>query len=99
MAEASSIQGITPGRAAESVAPRRALKATTAPTPPQVIREEDNVEVSEMAMFLSKLRDTPGIRTDLVTRIQGEIARGEYDSPEKLSEALDGMIDDTEIFG
>lgn len=99
MAEASSIQGVSPGRAAESVAQPRAPRPEVARSTPTVHREEDNVEVSEMAMLLSKLRETPGIRADLVARIRGEIARGDYDTPERLSAALDEMIDDAELFG
>ena len=99
MNEASSIQGTTPGRAAESITNRRAsVKPAATQTPPTVQREDDNVEVSEMAFFLSKLRDQPGIRADLVAKIRGEIARGDYDTQEKLSAAIDDMIDDAELF-
>jgi len=97
MAEATSIQGSVPGRAAEPTAPSRASRSVERQASPSVQRADDKVELSEMAMFLSKLRDLPEIRTDLVARVRGEIAAGLYDTPDQLSAALDGMIDDAEL--
>lgn len=64
--------------------------ATDAP----VRRGEDQVEVSAMATYLNKLKGLPALRQELVDRIRGEIARGAYDTPEKLDAALDDMIRD-----
>lgn len=57
-------------------------------------RGEDQVEVSAMATFLHKLKGMPTLRQEMVDRIKGEIARGVYDTPEKLDAALDEMIRD-----
>jgi anti-sigma28 factor (negative regulator of flagellin synthesis) len=96
MAEATSIQGALPGRSAELTPPLRAQRPTQREASPSVQRADDKVEVSEVAMYLSKLRELPDVRTDLVSRLRGEIASGSYDSPEKLSAAIDAMIDDVE---
>lgn len=52
------------------------------------MRGQDEVEVSELAMYLSKLRELPTVRQDLVDRVKGEIAGGSYLTPDKLDAAL-----------
>ena len=47
-----------------------------------------------MAYFLSRLRDMPDIRTDLVERIREEIANGTYETQERLDGAIDGLLED-----
>jgi negative regulator of flagellin synthesis FlgM len=56
-------------------------------------RGSDRVEVSQMALYLNKLRTLP-IRQDLVDSVRQQIAQGTYDTPEKLEAALNAMIDD-----
>jgi len=91
--------GITPidtqptgrvGRVSDS--PRR---GTTEAGPEQARRSgEDRVEVSDMARYLARLRETPGIREDLVDRVRGEIESGAYESPEKIEKAIDELVED-----
>ncbi len=57
-------------------------------------REGDQVEVSFMATYIAKLRELPPIRQDLVDRVKGEIARGTYDTDDKLVQALDEIVQD-----
>jgi hypothetical protein len=38
-------------------------------------------------------RDDPHIRWDLVDRVRGEIANGDYETPEKWQAALDRLLD------
>lgn len=52
------------------------------------VRGQDQVEVSELAMYLNKLRDMPAVRQDLVDRVKSEIAGGTYLTPDKLDAAL-----------
>lgn len=64
------------------------------PTPASDVRRgADHVEFSEVATYLSKLRQLP-IREDLISRVRDEIARGVYDTPEKLDAAIDELISD-----
>ncbi len=64
-----------------------------------VSRGEDKVELSNeaqaLAPWLDKLKQIPAVRQDLVSQIRAQIADGSYDTSEKLSSALDGMIDET----
>jgi negative regulator of flagellin synthesis FlgM len=55
-------------------------------------RGADRVEVSRMASLLNQLREMPEIREDLVARVREQIAAGDYDSPERIDGAIDGLI-------
>ena len=77
---------VAPSRDTEGRAPDRA-----APAAPE--RADDRVEVSEVALYLSKLRDLP-VRQDLIDMARERIASGEYDSPEAIDAAIDGLIED-----
>jgi hypothetical protein len=37
--------------------------------------------------------DAPGVRTELVERVRREIAAGTYETPDKLQEALERLLD------
>jgi negative regulator of flagellin synthesis FlgM len=54
-------------------------------------RGSDRVEVSQMALYLNKLRDLP-IRQDLVDSVRQQIAQGTYDTPEKLDAAINELL-------
>ncbi|CAG0964186.1 hypothetical protein PHYC_00892 [Phycisphaerales bacterium] len=60
---------------------------------PAIRRGHDRVELSDVATYLSKIRELP-IRQDLVNRVRDEIARGVYDTPEKLDAALEDLLGD-----
>ena len=51
-------------------------------------RDDDRVEVSELAMYLSKLRDMPAVRGELIDQVKREIADGTYLTADKLDAAL-----------
>lgn len=57
-------------------------------------REGDQVEVSFMATYIAKLRELPPMRQELIDRVKGEIARGTYDTDDKLVHAMDEIIAD-----
>ena len=52
----------------------------------------DTVEISEMARFLEKLSRLPDIRHDLVDAVREQIAKGMYETPEKLAKAIDNLL-------
>jgi anti-sigma28 factor (negative regulator of flagellin synthesis) len=56
-------------------------------------RGSDRVEVSQMALYLNKLRDLP-VRQDLVDSVRQQISQGTYDTPEKFEAALNQLLDD-----
>lgn len=82
------------GRSAGINEPRLRETQTPGTTP----RDTDRVELSMVAQtlspFLNQLKQNP-VRQELVDQIRQQIAAGVYDTPEKLDQALDAMIDDT----
>jgi len=58
---------------------------------------EDQVDVSEaaseVAFYMGKIRSLP-VRQELIDRVKAEIAKGTYDTPQKLSAAIDEMLND-----
>ena len=66
--------------------------AQTQPTSPN--RPSDRVELSDRARYLSKLSSLPEVRQDLVDRIRQEISSGQYETPEKLDDAISSLLDD-----
>ncbi|MCC6580015.1 MAG: flagellar biosynthesis anti-sigma factor FlgM [Phycisphaeraceae bacterium] len=64
------------------------------PTQSAATRGTDKVELSLTAQLLSKLRQLPDVRQELVDRVKQEIAKGTYDSDDKLDAAIPAMMDD-----
>ncbi len=62
-------------------------------------RGEDRVEVSDVARLLSRLRELPAVRTELVDRVREEISQGRYETEEKLELAIDGLVEDVRAEG
>lgn len=60
-------------------------------------RGDDRVEVSEVARLLSKLREVPPIRQELVDDVRSRIDEGSYDTPERLEAAVTAALEDIEI--
>ena len=73
-----------------------ALAARAAVATPSATRTatNDRVEVSEVARWLQEMNRLPAVREDKVAAARAAIAAGNYDSDEKLSIAINRMIDD-----
>lgn len=54
----------------------------------------DQVDISPEADLLSQVHNMPEIRADRVADLKAQIAAGGYDTDEKLSAALDGLLDE-----
>jgi len=54
----------------------------------------DEVSLSPEASLVSQVREMPDIRADKVADIRAQIARGTYETDEKLNVALDRMLDE-----
>ncbi len=52
----------------------------------------DRVEISEMALFLDKISRLPDIRREKVEAVREQIARGTYESPQKLEKAIENLM-------
>ena len=54
----------------------------------------DQVEISLMARFLSRVAAAPSVRADKVEALRAALASGDYDVEAKLPETLDRLLDD-----
>lgn len=68
---------------------RSQVNASTPPT-----RDVDRIEISQRSQWLSKLKQLPDVRQDLVDRIKEEIAQGSYETPDKIEQAIDELLSD-----
>jgi negative regulator of flagellin synthesis FlgM len=55
---------------------------------------DDRVELSDHARLLDRLRQMPDVRTDRVAEIRAQIESGQYETENRLSSAIDALIDD-----
>jgi len=57
-------------------------------------KSEDQVQISQAALFLSKIAQMPEIRTEKVEEVRQALAEGTYDIEGKLSVALEKFLDE-----
>jgi negative regulator of flagellin synthesis FlgM len=54
----------------------------------------DQVDISAEADMISRTRELPSIRADRVAQIRAQIEAGTYETAEKLSGAVDRLLDE-----
>lgn len=92
-----SISNISSVHSAQALTgPHRSTASTDVKTEaPQTTSIKDEVRIShsarEQSVASAEQTDTSPVRYDLVNRIRAEIAAGTYESPEKLSFAVERM--------
>ena len=59
-----------------------------------VQKGQDQVQISDIAVYLNEIAKLPEVRTDKVQAIQQALAEGTYDIEGKLSAALDKFLDE-----
>ena len=57
-------------------------------------RHDDRVELSGHAKLLDRLRQMPEVRQEFVEKVRQAIAQGTYESPDKLNESIQRLIDE-----
>lgn len=67
---------------------QRAARPETESNAGEIVRGEDQVELSSAARILGGQDQPAGIREDLVARIREEIASGSYETDDKLDATL-----------
>ncbi|MEK6248932.1 MAG: flagellar biosynthesis anti-sigma factor FlgM [Planctomycetales bacterium] len=70
------------------------VRPTEQATQPNQAGGADEVSISQEADFLSRVDDIPDIRQDRVDQIQAEIARGAYETDEKIDIAVSRLLDE-----
>lgn len=88
------VGGTQAGRSAEGVASTTEDRARAPVEVQAPVRPGDRVEVSRLSVLMSRLRDMPEIRHDLVDRLRHEIESGAYPTAERLDAAVDALLDE-----
>jgi len=57
----------------------------------------DQLDISQEADMVSRMRDVPDIRTDRVAEIRAAIESGQYETQEKLDIAVGRLLDEISI--
>ncbi len=73
-------------------AQRRAVAESTADNGHRV--PHDEVEISDLAVLLSRVRDLPDLRLERIARLQSEIADGTFETPERLAGTVDRLLEE-----
>jgi len=55
---------------------------------------QDEVQISSVAQALSLLESAPDIRVDKVAEVRAAIARGDYETDEKIDRTIDQLMID-----
>lgn len=76
---------------AASLSPRQSTSSSRAD---EIRPVSDRVELSDHARHLERLRSLPDVRSAKVDAIRDSIARGSYDTPERMKIALQRLLDD-----
>lgn len=85
------IQGVNTVHAPQAISgPHR----TAAPAATNSLSEADQLDISPSGDLASRALDTSEIRADRVAQIRSAIEAGNYDSDDKLSLALDRLMDE-----
>ena len=88
----SDINPIT--RPQHSTFEKASRTASTTSSTSSASRTSDRVELSDQARLLSKLKQLPEVREDLVNSIKSQIDSGNYDTEERFDTAINALIDD-----
>jgi flagellar biosynthesis anti-sigma factor FlgM len=75
-------------------APHATRPASNTPATRPTADVSDELQLSGPAQAASQMSDIPAIRQDRVDTIRAAIAGGTYETPDKLSGALDSLLDE-----
>jgi len=90
----NNIYGINGFGGAQPLRPQSA--GNSVPSQPKAVpgKKVDQVEISDIARLMHKIAQLPEIRTEKVLPVKQALAQGTYESEEKLSIALDELLDE-----
>ncbi len=74
--------------------PHSARSVESSPSTPSTQPASDRLDISEAGQIASQLAEIPDIRADRVESIRAALANGTYETGDKLSTALDRLLDE-----
>jgi negative regulator of flagellin synthesis FlgM len=87
------IYGPSQVHGAQQISPPHASRVSGAAETSTTAPIQDEVSISDAARIADASNQTAGIRQDRVDSIRAQIASGTYETPEKLSAAMDRLLD------
>ncbi len=78
----------------QSVGPPHGNRPSQPVSRPDAAQASDELEISDAALMTEKAQQLPEIRQDRVEAIRAQIARGDYETPEKLDIAVERLLDE-----
>ena len=87
------INSVSQVHAAQGInSPHRA--AATGSEPSFAAHTSDQVDISPEAELINQVHNLPDIRADRVAELRAQIASGSYETEERISGALDRLLDE-----
>ena len=59
-------------------------------------RQADEVEISEVGVMLSRLRELPDIRSERIAQIRAEIESGTFETQARIDGTVDALLEEWE---
>jgi negative regulator of flagellin synthesis FlgM len=88
------IYGPTHLHGAQAIRPPHSSRVSQPAAPNPQAPIQDELDLSDAARMIDKVREAPEIRQDRVNAIRAEIAAGTYETDAKLEIALDRLLDE-----
>jgi negative regulator of flagellin synthesis FlgM len=88
------IHGLSQVHGPQSISPPHAARPTEPTARPESPQIADEVDISEAARLAEQIRQMPEMREDRIDSVRSQIAEGTYETPDKLSVALDRLLDE-----
>lgn len=85
---------IAPIGSSQPTAINTSTRARQAEAPTSTVRGEDEVQLSDHARLLSKLKGLPDVRQDVVDRVRSEIDGGGYETNERIDATVNALLED-----
>jgi len=90
----NNIYGINGAGGPHPLRAQTAAKSGRSEPKAAVGEKADQVEISDVARLMHKIAQLPEIRTEKVLPVKQALAEGRYESEEKLSVAVDELLDE-----
>ena len=90
----SNIRGINGYNHTAAIGPPSVNGSAGSVRPSEVKKQQDQVEISQIARFMSQIAAMPDIRQEKVEEIRQQLASGNYDLDEKLPAALEKLLEE-----
>jgi negative regulator of flagellin synthesis FlgM len=88
------IYGPTQLHGAQSISAPHATRASATPSTGSSSAISDQLDISTSGQWLDKVNQLPDIRQDRVSQLRAAIAGGNYETDDKLSSAVSGLLDE-----